>query len=290
MVGSFRNMQPTHAQQVMNRRRGRRWVFTWNNYTDDDVIYLQQAGEAMKLGPRDIDYIVFGKEVGESGTPHLQGYIHFSQMVDGTMLGRMLRHKCHTEIARGSEADAAAYCKKDGIFFERGQMRGRETLTKTKASRMIERINEGANFQEIMNDFAELAVRYQTSIKSLITDAQMQRWNEKGPWNGDLHAKNFWVWGPAGSGKSTWARKQRTNPTKIYPKSFNKWWDGFRPGQHDLVIIDDYPIDSRNTLLQHIKIWADRFTFTAEQKGGSIAMWPGAWNLIITSNHSIDNV
>lgn len=47
-----------------------KWQFTLNNYTEDDIEKIQ---ETMK----DIGEYVFETEIGENGTPHLQGYIEF---------------------------------------------------------------------------------------------------------------------------------------------------------------------------------------------------------------------
>jgi len=48
--------------------RTRGWTFTINNDTFEDLIGLIET---------DFEYLVIGFEVGDSGTPHIQGYIYF---------------------------------------------------------------------------------------------------------------------------------------------------------------------------------------------------------------------
>lgn len=87
-----------------SRARGRRWVFTLNNYTKEDIDTFDQRFLGAKY--------IFGKEVGESGTPHLQGYVNFPNAVSLESLRKRLP-RAHFEIARGSEIENINYCSKD---------------------------------------------------------------------------------------------------------------------------------------------------------------------------------
>lgn len=94
--------------------RGKNWCFTLNNYTDDDydrLSHLVEDGECV--------YIVFGKEKGESGTPHLQGFISFGKRVYLTDVKKRVSKTAHFELAR-MVPESIAYCKKDGDVFEDG--------------------------------------------------------------------------------------------------------------------------------------------------------------------------
>lgn len=90
------------------------WCFTVNNYTDDDQLMLNQLGWSL-----DVKYLVYGREVGRAGTPHLQGFIVF-QTRKRFRTVRDLLPRCHIELGRGAAYQAAGYCKKDGDFVEFG--------------------------------------------------------------------------------------------------------------------------------------------------------------------------
>ena len=51
------------------------WCFTLNNYSMDDIKVLKNTDSS--IVPR----YVFQEEIGEEGTPHLQGYINFNKKV-----------------------------------------------------------------------------------------------------------------------------------------------------------------------------------------------------------------
>lgn len=103
----------------MTRSIAKRWVFTINNYTTEDVNGIQ-AFAALSV----VEYLVFGREVGANGTRHLQGYICFSTRKTLAFLKREFNRRGHFEVARGSAKQASDYCKKDGDFDEYGTLPG----------------------------------------------------------------------------------------------------------------------------------------------------------------------
>lgn len=88
----------------------RRWCFTVNNYTDEQIAALDAC---------ECRYLVYGREVApETGTPHLQGFVCFAATVRLAAVRAIVQ--CHWEPTRGTSAQAATYCKKDGNYTERG--------------------------------------------------------------------------------------------------------------------------------------------------------------------------
>lgn len=91
------------------------WCFTLNNYTEDDVERLN----ALVDNDNDCKYIIFGKEVGESGTPHLQGFLQVTKKSRMQRVKDMIGSNPHLEQARNVVA-SREYCKKDEDWVEFG--------------------------------------------------------------------------------------------------------------------------------------------------------------------------
>lgn len=90
--------------------RHRAYCFTINNYNDDDIARLDSV---------DCQYIVYGREVAPTtGTPHLQGYVHFSAGKSVSAARKLV--KGHLTPAKGTAEQNFDYCTKEGKFTERG--------------------------------------------------------------------------------------------------------------------------------------------------------------------------
>lgn len=93
----------------------RSYCWTLNNFTEADVATLTSDSFKEK-----VVYSIFGKEVGESGTPHLQGYTVFRTAQRYAGAKKLLSGRAHLEPRKGTHKQASDYCKKSDDFVEYG--------------------------------------------------------------------------------------------------------------------------------------------------------------------------
>ena len=87
--------------------------------------------------------------------------------------------------------------------------------------------------------------------------------------------------GPTGSGKSRLLWEQYPNH---YHKQLNKWWDGYN--DEETVAIEEWCPKNECTGSQ-LKIWADRYPFSAQIKGGTLLKIRPT-KLIVLSNYEME--
>ena len=95
--------------------QARRWCFKLNNPDDSDDGWLRSLTDA-----QDRAYLIVGREVGASGTPHIQGYITFYKPKRFAAV-KLISPTAHWEKAKGNTEQNIAYCSKDGDFTEFGE-------------------------------------------------------------------------------------------------------------------------------------------------------------------------
>ena len=95
------------------------WCFTLNNYTDDEQSTLRQVFSDTDV----FSYAIFGRELSDSGTPHLQGYLACTKKQRLQPLKVLLKiDRVHLEKRKGSHQQALDYCKKEADFEEFGNV------------------------------------------------------------------------------------------------------------------------------------------------------------------------
>jgi len=217
----------------------------------------------------DCRYIVCGKEVGETGTPHLQGYVCFKDAKTLTSVSTYLS-RAYLAVARGDSKENFEYCTKDGDYFEYGD---RPDTQKTKGEKNKERWEDAlvaAREGRYTDIPADMLIQCGSGFQRAVILTTVHNLD-------DTSEKMDWYCGASGTGKSRKAREENPN---AYLKMCNKWWDGYKG--EDVVIIEDFDKDHK-VLCHHLKIWADRYKFPAEVKGAKIDIRPR--KIIITSNY-----
>lgn len=146
----------------MARLQNRRWCFTLNNYDDTSLLHLRALGESGIT-----KYLIYGKETGQEGTRHLQGFVIFN--ASRTLLDVKLQlggNRFHCEIARGTSPQASDYCKKDGDFEEHGELpvhQGKRTDW-DRYKDYVRDLGRVPNQRELANDFTSLYARYSRAL------------------------------------------------------------------------------------------------------------------------------
>lgn len=218
----------------------RSWCFTINNWTDEDLKLVRDWNKT---------YMVVGQEVGESGTPHLQGYITFERTYTLSAL-KKLHEKAHWEKALTK--DAANYCMKDGKYeIQDNRKQGKRSDLESVTSMIKER----KPLKEIAMEHPIEYIKYNRGIEKL---AQLTTDTER-----TEKPTVTWIWGETGTGKTRYVYERHKD---IWACGRDlKWWDGYN-GQ-EVVLLDDFRGDMCK--FRELLRILDRYPYRVEFKGGS---------------------
>jgi len=251
--------------------RSRNWVFTLNNYTEEQLDALRTIVDRGLA-----KYIGFQPERGANGTPHLQGCVVFGTSITLGAAKARMPGQPHLERMLGTFEQARDYCRKvdsrDGAagfgFGEFGDPPlGQGTRTDFEHARDV--LRDGGNMRDLAESHPSLVIRYGRGLQSMQSLFASPRDPAQGP-------AVKWFWGPTGSGKSR-AAFEEAGDHAYYKMPGNKWWDGYE--QQPVVVIDDYRRDMC-TFSELLRL-LDRYPHRVEMKGASIQF--SSTTIIITS-------
>jgi Putative viral replication protein/RNA helicase len=241
------------------------WVFTVNNYTDEECTRLRALHS--ECTSRRVTYLVFGREQGASGTPHLQGYIRLDRKCRLSWLKKEISSRGHFEVSRGSPLQAASYCKKDGDFEEFGELPGGRGA-RTELDALAGMLADGASLGEIRKTFPGLYIKHRRAIRDEIRERVLPR---------DSAPTVKVLWGPTGTGKTRSVYDYHIAES-IYKHDGGDWFDGYT-GQ-DVVLFDDF--SGSDFKLTYLLKLCDRYPMRVPVKGDFVHFNPKV--IYFTSN------
>lgn len=238
----------------------RTWFYTLNNYTEQEVIqfksFLCKKHRCTK-------------EVGEGGTPHLQGQITWNKTYRLAGLKKM-NPRAKWMITE-SEDHAINYCTKGEIIVD---LNNSQQGTRNDLLDIGKRLVAGEDIKQVAGDRPDMYIKYHAGMTKL--------WNmfQEDPDDKIYDTKVYIYWGKPGTGKSYCARHKFKSIYRV-PKTGKAdsavWFDGYR-GQKTILFEEFYGNISYEMMLD----FCDIYPMQVPVKGGfGHRKWE---NIIFTSN------
>jgi hypothetical protein len=249
------------------------------------------------------NYLVYGEEVGEKGTPHIQGYVEFKTQKSASAFNKNLNLKkggnyAHCKIRLGIPLDASGYCCKGEIEAKpdegyRYWHKSPHDTWKGHKYGSISKQGERTDLKEITDKImagslkvSEIKVRdpilYHKYGRTLndIEDLYLRK-----QYRTEM-TQGIWLYGPTGVGKSHLAFMD-FDPENCYEwkKDDKGWQDGYC-GQ-EIVIINEFRGDTMkyDLLLELVDKWPKTISRRGREPVPFLAK-----TLIITSSLSPEEV
>lgn len=207
------------SQNKMSNTRSKHWCFTINNPPENNIPGTWS----------NIKYAVWQLEKGESLTPHLQGYVSFTNEPARKSLQKMAPGT-HWTVALGTAKQNTVYCTKkdtrvEGPWFKGAMAQGK----RTDMDRLKKDVLSGMSL-------AKLATQHFTSMVRYSKGIQYIRWLRQIHRSHDETTYGLVLYGAPGTGKS-YTAAALAGPN-VYVKPAGKWWDGYE--QQKVVILEEF--------------------------------------------------
>lgn len=260
------DVEPKRRRTRTKDSRKRGYCFTYNNPRTGFEFFLE-----LVFGESQAKYLVYQLETGESGTPHVQGYIFWDKPQSFSQVKALLGDEVHIEAAKGTPAQNKTYCTKTtsrlggpwefGEFPQKGKRKDLEIIR--------EKLDAGVSLSVVSQEHFGSFVRYSRGFKEYLLLNRPQR-------NWPMEVTVYW--GPSGVGKSRTILEEHPG---AYWKTKNsgqmQFWDGYN-NEETIVIDEFYGWMSYDFLLR----LTDRYPMSLEVKHGTVPI--AARKILFTSN------
>ncbi len=250
--------------------------FTLNNYKQNDIDILVRNGPLFQ-------YLIFSREIGDSGTPHLQGYIQPGEKVGRKKCQQLL---CDSTIKRRYQRFAVFIAKGDALH-------NKAYISKAPIGLVFEFGKPGEQGKSGAIQLACDDIKEGTDLRTLVDKhtAAFAMHHRGLSWIMQFYEKNIAepreliiIIGPTGIGKSRYCHEHYpgafwiTNPNSETAVFFDSYID------QSVIILDEFGHGyiPWSLLLRLI----DRYPIRVNTKGGTIRLQHTT--VVITSNESLD--
>lgn len=260
----------------------RYWVWTVNNYIGEPI-----------FNPKYMDYLGWAPQVGDSGTPHLQGYVQFTKPRVMARVVTALKDAgpAHVEAAKGTGQQARDYYAVDekgtnvGEVVEHGALDPDAVNTPAKANqgtrvdlKTVEKaLREGQPLSLVRAEWPDVFAKYQHWVNWIVSD--MDRGERKEvvypivlPWcsipkpDPAEKKRHWWIWGPPDVGKTHITQTAMAGMKVFSAGPQPKYrFEGYE--HEDIVLFDDCVptlqeiLDATNTwLIQRERVGGKRYS------------------------------
>lgn len=260
------------------------WSFTIHSPYDTQVLeeVLREGLDTQK-----IKRYIFQEEEGESGTPHLQGFIRCCSplRINGVKLLLGSSH-AHVERSGGTDHENRVYCSKEQGRLD-GPFEGGDWGSQQGKRRDLESIKEWLDegweaidvAREDVNGFSAF-LKYNSGMTMYSNALKVKRTNRA--------MEVIYWYGATGSGK-TRGVYERFNAEDVYvvtrPTNGSLYYDGYN-GQPCILFDDFYGWAP----LSHMLNIMDRYQMKLKIHGGFVDLLDSTTTIVITSNNHYDDI
>jgi len=240
-------------------------VDSWDDYDLETLVENVKAS-----------FLIMGRETGDGGRKHFQGYMEFAKKRYGKAIDKAFRItfplplSVHFEPTLGTAEGNIKYCsKEDKDPFTMGEPLAAAEVKAAKKSSIAQAMEDIANGRSMLEVAQKLPGAWAQYRRSLDAYKEMMTRTRSEP------TQCIYLWGPTGTGKSMHA--QELEPTSVYWTGH--FLNGCRGGE-EVLLFDDF--DYKKMDWQMFLTMTDRYPMTVNIKGGFVNFAPKT--IIFTSN------
>lgn len=194
-----------------DRAKSKYWTFTLNHPSPEEIDTVDRFVDTLNS----CDYCIYGKEIGENGTPHLQGQLCFTERVRFGQVRGWIGSRFHIEQTRELQK-SIQYCKKDGDWYEFGSVPGPQG-ERTDLDEFKSAVKSGVlSLKQIREDHSACYARYTRFCVEYIADHYPKKdivYHPLRVWQADLNSilnlppddrSIYFIVDPIGNSGKTW--------------------------------------------------------------------------------------